>query len=367
MKITPLSKKIGFIFISCLLISGCDDSDSYLNQASKLSNNAQELQSVFESQATDYIESCYRRANHKLIYTNLGPSAFTERKEAIEGCDGEEQRKARDSFVLQNKIISNYLIAIANLAKDENFTLFGSDEKEKVEKLVNRLIAPNESSDSSSSNESTSNTFNPGKVFSTLVNFIFEASAKGYATDKIKTEVIRINNDFQHSICYFKLGWRKAYGRQLDFEEDQINDYYENTITQVIQRGRLDFERNTLENQSLRQALFQKPPTEDDLLTNYTAYPEVYEYDQEWQSKLDALQKRKSTLSEYINVLDKIAVAHASLEKASGGEGKGQEITDCQESYSPLVKLKDVNAYLDEIGKDIKALKALENSKINDK
>jgi hypothetical protein len=358
MKIASLSKKIGFVFISTWFVSGCDD--AYLTQASKLSNNAQELQSVFEYQATDYIESCYRRANHSLISTKLGPEAFASRIKAREDCDDDDVRKARDNFVLQNQIISNYLVAIVNLAKDENFTLFGDDEKAKLENVVNSALVS--STDNSDSTESSSNllaNINPGKVFSTLVNFIYEASAKSYATDEIKTEVIRINPSFQKSVCYFKLGWQKVYGRQLTFEGEEINKYYENTITQVIQRDRLDFERNTLENQSLRQTLFQTLPNQDDLLTNYTAYPEIYKYDREWQDELDTLQKRKSTLSEYINVLDKIAIAHASLEKASGGKGQGQE-TYCQQSASVRVKLQDINAFVDEIGKDIKAIKALE-------
>lgn len=361
--ITTFYKKIGFAFTCILLITGCDD--AYLKQASKLSDHAQELQSVFEHQATDYVESCYRQANHqlispeKLVFTEqqlADSGAFKLRQDAIRNCndDSQEVNQARNNFVLQNQVISNYLLAIANLAQDENFVLLGQDEKAKLDSVFKNSGISN----ASGSSDFLAN-INPAKAFSTLVNFIYEASAKDYATDELKTEVVRINPSLQNSICYFKSGWQKAYGRQLEFEADLINSYYENTIRQVVQRDRLDFERSTLENQNLRQSLFQTSVSEDNLLTNYVAYPKIYQYDQEWQNKLDALQKRKSTLSEYIEVLDKIAQAHASLAKASGAE----QPTYCQQPDSPQVKLQDIDAYLDEIGDNLKAIKSLEVKK----
>lgn len=348
MKIKQISKKIGFVLISAFLVTGCKN--AFLNQANKLSNNAQELQSVYENQANDYIESCYRRANHTLILTELGSESFAGRIEDRKACSDSDVAKAKDNFILQNKIISSYLIAIANLSKEENFTLFGADEETKLENLVNEFVPA-----------SNLGGIQPGQVFSTLVNFIFEAAAKDYAAEEIKTEVIRINPSFQKSVCYFKSTWQKIYERQLTFEEDKINSYYQNTINQVIQRDRLDFERNTLENENLRQELFQKDPDEGNLLTNYVGYPEVYEYDQGWQDELNALQGRRSALAQYINVLDKISAAHASLEEASGGKGQGQE-TFCKKSPSTQaqVKFKNIDAFLDEIGNDIKALKKLE-------
>ena len=91
----PNSKQLGMLAISIFLLTGlagCNN-DSYLKQAKRLSQGAEKLQTVYSEQASDYIESCYRTANHKLILP-LSSDPFSQRQQALNDC--------RDDEVYQN-------------------------------------------------------------------------------------------------------------------------------------------------------------------------------------------------------------------------------------------------------------------------
>jgi hypothetical protein len=315
------SKQLGMLAISMFLLTGlagCNN-DSYLNQAKRLSQNAEKLQTVYAEQASDYIESCYRTANHKLILP-LSGDPFGQRQQALNDCrDDEVYQKAKQAFIAENAVIANYLAAIGNLAQDENFVLLGNDEKTKLENIINTQVKQRVEETDLISN------INAGQAFSGLISFIYKQAAQDYASDDIAGEVITINPDLQRAICYFKLGWNKTYGDSLNDEEKEINTFYENTILQVIQKSNKDFEQTVLNVQNLRQILYKTSPDRGGLLVNYAAYPEIYVYDKQWQNELESLQQKKSALKKYVNVLNEIASGHAALEEASGGYGKGQE------------------------------------------
>ena len=333
------SKKISIgIAISSLLIIGCQD--SYLNQATKLSENSVKLEELFDQQANDYVESCFRRADYTLILPQA-ENIFEERQKNRDACN-EIIVQNKSLFIAQNKIISTYLQAIGNLAKDDNFILLGEDEKTKLTRIINTgssLIGENISDTSASELGSQSSS-----VFSQIINFIFEKSAKDFAANEIKTEVEQINEPFQKSICYFKKGWERLYTETLNQEENNLNSYYNNTIIQVVTKGSNEFDDTALNIQRLRQILGYDPsPKQENLPTQYAAYPEIYPYDQEWQSDLNSLDHKRSSLNTYVQILETIANTHAALEKASGGEGKGQE-TYCPSENSDSNSTSDASS-----------------------
>lgn len=92
-----------------------------------------------------------------------------------------------------------------------------------------------------------------------------------------------------------------------------------------------EFDEAALNVQKLRQVLGYNPnPNQQDLPTTYAAQPGIYAYDREWQTDLNSLEQKRSSLNTYIQILETIGNGHAALDQASGGEGKGQE------TYCPL-------------------------------
>lgn len=101
------SKRIPIsIMLSSFLMIGCQD--SYLNQAKKLSENSAKLEELFNQQANDYIESCFRKADYTLIKPR-DANIFNDREKNRADCNDGKREQRKSFFIAQNKIFSTYL------------------------------------------------------------------------------------------------------------------------------------------------------------------------------------------------------------------------------------------------------------------
>jgi hypothetical protein len=303
------NKTLGFFLVLPFLISGCDS--KLLNQTRQVSVISQQLKSSFPVLANDYVKTCYRRASYGLILTNPNQDPFSERKELEKLCSAKEEVK--QAYIYQNEIISSYLDALGTLARAENFSFDVEVSK------INDLFKKQFGEDLQKYN---------GGIFNKLLLVILKTSTQQIASKEIKIQVTKLNPDFQKSVCIFKNNFREIYKTQLDYEKENLDEYYTKTIKLMIQRSRNEFQLNGLNIQRLRQILYRETPSKDKLPIEFAALPEVYQFDSQWREKETSHQIHYQALNTYIEILNSIASGHAALDKLAGGEGLNQGTFD---------------------------------------
>ena len=315
---------IGIVTLITLITSGCNN--NLLNQAKSLSENSKSLKESFNILASDYVESCYRRANYGLLTTDISQDVFKQKNLLLKACnttlEGSKSTSVETKvlFVIQNTIISNYLDAIASISRDETFS-FGQ-EAGKIKGVFEKAGLPLSEA--------------KGTAFTAVVGFILKSITQNIASNSLKKEVPKVNLPLQKSICFLKKDFDNVYRRALNQEQKQLDEYYKSTIIIMLKRSRNEFELESLNIQKLRKNLYNEPPSKTQLLVQFSALPEVYHFYDEWRNKQVILRQRYDALDQYLDILDTIGSGHAALDKAAKGEGLDQAKFNSE--CNPIVK-----------------------------
>lgn len=329
----PGKRVFGLFATIAVLAGGC--SNDFFERARQVSDNSKKLKEVFLVLATDYVESCFRRANYGLLTTSPEGDFFGQRDNLMESCNfklpDEEmttKENAKVAFITQNNIIADYLDAIGTLSDKKTFDF--SEEASSIQGVLER--AGLDLSDSK------------GTVFGSVVGFIFQTISQDIARSALKDEVPRVNEPFQQAICFLKKDFDTIYRRALEQERTQMDTYYESTITVMLQRSRNESERDALSIQQLRQDLYNEVPSADSLPVAFSALPEVYDFYDEWREQQAELRQRFQALDQYLGVLSTIASGHESLAKAS--EEENFNPVNLDDNCEPMVVAEEIDPFV---------------------